>query len=255
LPQWSVIFPGHMGTSKKLETLYALQRHIEVSERGTLEVAVLRGRFDLQHRVTEARAPLRVFRSLQQEPPAFFTQCLQCAGAVFERFLVFHDESQKDAIDAGSRPDTGLHNSIEGGSANSAGNSQRRDLPIRLKRFRGNVFVTSSNIRLWKSRSFTPGFVSMMLPASDLDGPRLGDGLCPGRPRAGRRTGEPVRMVTLLILRRSARVSPSMYSITRKSTPSCWPTSKRTQICGWLRLETAFASRSNRSRSCVLPER
>ncbi len=41
---------------------------------------------------------MRVFRSLQHEPPGFFTQCLQCAGAVVERFVVFHDESLENRV-------------------------------------------------------------------------------------------------------------------------------------------------------------
>ncbi len=47
-------------------------------------------------------------------------------------------------------------------------------------------------------------------------------------------------------LMRSASVSPSSSSITRKSTPSSCPKSYRAQMCGWLRLEMVFASRSKR---------
>jgi len=50
--------------------------------------------------------------------------------------------------------------------------------------------------------------------------------------------------------RRAASVSPSRYSMTRKSTPSWWPTSYSAQMCGWLRAAIACASRSKRARSC-----
>ena len=50
--------------------------------------------------------------------------------------------------------------------------------------------------------------------------------------------------------RRSARVCPSSSSITRKSTPSCEPTSKSVQILGCWRAEIALDSRSRR---CLRP--
>ena len=54
---------------------------------------------------------------------------------------------------------------------------------------------------------------------------------------------------------RWASVSPSRCSITRKSMPSCDPTSCSVQIFGWLSDEIAFASRSNRCFSSGLSDR
>ena len=48
---------------------------------------------------------------------------------------------------------------------------------------------------------------------------------------------------------REARVSPSRYSMTRKSVPSWQPTSCSTQIFGCCRREMALASRSKRAGS------
>ena len=97
-------------------------------------------------------------------------------------------------------------------------------------------------------------FVSMMLPASDRDG------RCPrGAPCRARRRSRP-RCVRACVGsaapaaaagRRSASVSPSRYSSTRKSTPSLDARRRSSvQMCGWLSDEIARASRSKRSRSC-----
>ena len=58
------------------------------------------------------------------------------------------------------------------------------------------------------------------------------------------RRGGPLGPPVLAI--RSASVSPSRNSITRKSMSSCRPTSNTGQMCGWLSVASVRASRSNR---------
>ena len=47
-------------------------------------------------------------------------------------------------------------------------------------------------------------------------------------------------------------MAPSRYSITKKLTRSVEPTSNNVQMCGWLRLATARASRSKRRCSSLI---
>ena len=61
----------------------------------------------------------------------------------------------------------------------------------------------------------------------------------------GCRSGAPRRAAACPRVSRSASVSPSRNSMTRKSMPSWWPMSKSAQMCGCESAATALASRSS----------
>ena len=100
-----------------------------------------------------------------------------------------------------------------------------------------------------KSNSFVPDFVSMILPGFRSR--------CVTPLRWALSIASAISMANCStcsrgsapFCKRCASVSPSRYSITRKSIPSCWPMSWRVQMCGWFRLAMVRASRSNRSRN------
>ena len=85
-----------------------------------------------------------------------------------------------------------------------------------------------------KSSSLAPALVSMMLPASGRDGRCPRDAPCRARRRSRSRSSAPRASGSGPARRAaSASVSPSRYSITRKSTPPrSWPTSYSVQMCG-----------------------
>src|SRR5450759_5130509 len=106
-----------------------------------------------------------------------------------------------------------------------------------------------------KSRSFTPDFVNITLPGfkSRWTIPcrwalSSASAISMEKPRSCVRGTAPFE-------RRSARVSPSRYSMTRYSTPSWQPTSWSAQMCRWLRLEIARASHSKRCLNSGLSDR